>query len=428
MNIIYIHTHDVGRFIEPYGHNVRTPNLFKLAKEGTLFRQAFCTAPTCSPSRASMLTGEYPHSIGMLGLTHRGFKINDHSKHLAHYLRANGIETVLCGFQHESSDLDQLGYSRYLGNDSDLNNAKKVVQFLENREPNKSFFLSFGMMSAHRPFPQLEEDDVNPNYVCPPFGIHDNPETRKDMARFIKGVHRVDECVGMVMEAVKNSGLEENTLIFFTTDHGIAFPGMKCTLYDVGIGVSLIIKYPANPSRGEVVDSLVSHIDIYPTVCDFLGVEKPPWVKGNSLLPLMEKKVESVQEEIYAEINFHAAYEPMRCIRTERYKYIKFFDDHNDIVAVNIDDGLTKNFLVENGLLEHKRESEYLFDLYLDPLEKRNLVNHSSYQDVYQTLAVKLQVWMEKTDDPLLDGAIPKPKGTRIHDRTCLSTREKRFL
>ncbi len=97
MNILYLHTHDTGRYIQPYGYAVPTPNLMKLASEGTLVRQAFCAGPTCSPSRAAMLTGMNPHSCGMTGLAHRGFKLNDYSKHLAAFLGRQGYETVLCG-------------------------------------------------------------------------------------------------------------------------------------------------------------------------------------------------------------------------------------------------------------------------------------------------------------------------------------------
>jgi len=90
MNIIYIHTHDSGRFIQPYGHAIPTPNLQRLAEEGVLFRQCYSCAPTCSPSRAALLTGMNPHSSGMLGLVHRGFSLSDPKQHLAYLLQKNG--------------------------------------------------------------------------------------------------------------------------------------------------------------------------------------------------------------------------------------------------------------------------------------------------------------------------------------------------
>src|SRR5579885_602092 len=109
-NILYIHSHDTGRYIQPYGWNVPTPSLQKLASEGILFRRAFSAAPTCSPSRASLLTGHCPHNNGMLGLAHRGFSLNDYSQHILHWLRPHGYRSTLIGVQHIAKDPQVIGY------------------------------------------------------------------------------------------------------------------------------------------------------------------------------------------------------------------------------------------------------------------------------------------------------------------------------
>ncbi len=103
-NIVYIHSHDSGRYLQPYGHSVPTPHLQRLASEGVLFRQAFSAAPTCSPSRAALLTGQYAHQNGMLGLAHRGFSLNDYSRHLVHTLGSAGYQSVLAGLQHVAAN------------------------------------------------------------------------------------------------------------------------------------------------------------------------------------------------------------------------------------------------------------------------------------------------------------------------------------
>ena len=115
-NILYVHSHDTGRYIQPYGHAVPTPNLQKLAEAGVLFRQAFCAGPTCSPSRAALLTGQCPHSSGMTGLAHRGFRLNDPKQHLVHTLRAAGYTAVLAGIQHVANgkDVESLGYDKMI--------------------------------------------------------------------------------------------------------------------------------------------------------------------------------------------------------------------------------------------------------------------------------------------------------------------------
>src|ERR1700736_6312803 len=111
-NIIYIHSHDTGRYLEPYGHAVPAPYLARLARQGVLFRQAFNAGPTCSPSRASLLTGMCPHSNGMFGLAHRGFVLNDYKQHILHTLRPAGYYSALFGVQHIASKPATIGYDK----------------------------------------------------------------------------------------------------------------------------------------------------------------------------------------------------------------------------------------------------------------------------------------------------------------------------
>jgi len=434
MNVLYIHTHDSGQYLQPYGYNIPTPNLMKLAQEGTLFRHAYCAGPTCSPSRAALLTGMAPHSCGMLGLAHRGFKLNDYSKHMVQYFNKMGYETVLCGVQHEAPREEMIGYQRILRSenkniahrrDEDLLNAQKVADYLSEKKTGP-FFLSFGMFNTHRVYPEID-DDIKSEYVLPPFPLYDNRQNREDMAAYMTSARFADRCVGIVLDALKESGLEDNTLVIFTTDHGIAFPHMKCNLYDTGIRVALILKYPGNLSQGKAIDALVSHLDVFPTLCDILGLTPPRWLQGKSMLPLLEGKVDKIREEIFSEVTFHAAYQPMRCIRTERYKYIKYFDDYDRVVAANIDDGPAKSFLLENGLLDMPVEKELLFDLYHDPMERNNLVGKQGYQQVYEDLTKRLHEWMVETNDPLLYGKVEKPVGAIINKRTCISPNTKDY-
>src|ERR1051325_4444237 len=113
-NIPYIPAHDSGRYLQPYGHAVPTPNLQKLASEGILFRRAFSCAPTCSPSRSALLTGQFPHQNGMLGLAHRGFSMNDYRKHILYTLRDAGYHSVLGGLQHIADKPERIGYDEVL--------------------------------------------------------------------------------------------------------------------------------------------------------------------------------------------------------------------------------------------------------------------------------------------------------------------------
>ena len=110
MNVVYIHTHDSGRYIGPYGYQNMTPNINEFGRDALVFRQCYCAGPTCSPSRAALLTGMWPHCNGMLGLAHRGFSLYDYEQHVTSVFNANGFETVLSGIQHEASEASKLGY------------------------------------------------------------------------------------------------------------------------------------------------------------------------------------------------------------------------------------------------------------------------------------------------------------------------------
>jgi len=448
MNVLYIHTHDTGRFIQPYGHAIQTPNLLALAEEGTLFRNCFDAAPTCSPSRAAMLTGVNAHRSGMIGLAHRGFALKDPSQHLADHLARHGFETVLCGIQHEAAAdrVAELGYARILSVDAtpgaarpadphaqgrrmmerDLANAHAVAAYLQETH-DRPFFLSFGMFCTHRPFP-LPDADVDPSFVQPPPTLPDDPAIRLDMAGFLTMARCADACVGIVLTALAESGLADDTFVFFTTDHGIAFPKMKCHLYDTGIGVALIIRYPGNRSAGRACDALVSHLDIYPTVCAAAGVPAPAWVEGSSLLPLLDGAVAKIRDEIFAEVTYHAAYEPLRCIRTDRWKYIRYFDDFELAVKPNIDDGYSKQYLLKRGLAEARHDpAEMLFDLACDPAERVNLAGCPEHAAIRAELAERLARWMRDTDDPLLAGYAPKPAGARVNLKWALHPNEQEF-
>lgn len=421
MNFIYIHTHDSGRIMQPYGYACETPALMKLAHEGILFRQAYCTAPTCSPSRAGMLMGMAPHNTGMLGLAHFGHELNDYSKHLGCYLKNHGYHTALIGVQHESgrSDHERIGYSEYCWNrlptnhDTDYAHTEVATQFLAGaKQLGKPFFLSFGLRCTHREYPELTPEELaEAEYCIPPFPIPDTPENRIDFCRYQKSVRIADECIGRLLRAVDEYGLREDTVIMYTTDHGVAMPQMKCNLYDTGTGVALILRHPAFGHACS--DALISHVDVYPTVCDILGAPKPEWLQGRSFLPLMQAlntrspeekaSVDHFNDYVFSEVTFHASFEPMRSVRSERCKLIRYYfpgaEYHR---TANVDASAPKDVYFSTKLSRLPRPKEEFFDLMADPCERINLVGNEAYAEEYAELSAALDEWMVRTDDPLL--------------------------
>ncbi len=427
-NILYLHSHDTGRYIQPYGHAIETPHLQSLAEGGVLFRQAFCANPTCSPSRACLLTGEYAHTNGMLGLAHRGFLLNDYSHHIIHQLKAAGYTSALAGVQHIAHGDEAwktIGYDSYLGNALTAHEA--ACEYLSN-PPDKPFFLSVGFFETHRKFP-VEHPLDNPDYCATPYLCPDTPKTREDMARFKASARALDLKMGMVLQALEKNGLDDNTLVICTTDHGIAFPKMKCNLTDGGIGVMLVMRGPGGFDGGKICDEMVSHVDIYPTICELAGIDKPERLQGKSILPLVNGKKDYIREAVFAEVNYHAAYEPQRCARTKRWKYIRRYDDREKPVLINCDDGFSKSLYMDNGWGEISPVEEALYDLFFDPYESHNLTGEARCAQVLADMRSRLDNWMKETNDSLQsNGFVAAPKGARVNDPDGISPTDKEAI
>ncbi len=423
-NIIYLHSHDSGRYLQPYGHAIPTVNLQRLATEGVLFRQAFSAAPTCSPSRAALLTGECPHRNGMLGLAHRGFSLNDYSKHIVHTLRPAGYRTVLAGLQHVAAKPETIGYDELLRPPSTkaADVAPGAVAFL-NRAGSQPFFLDVGFFETHREYPEPTPAD-DPRYTTPPAPLPDTPDTRRDMAAYRASARQMDRGVGQILDALERSGLAANTLVISTTDHGIAFPRMKCNLEDFGWGVSLIVRGPGGFQGGKVCDALVSHLDIFPTICELTGIAAPDRLEGHSMLPLMRGEVKQIRDAVFAEVNYHAAYEPKRAVRTTRWKYTKRFGGRRTPVLPNCDDGPSKSLWLEYGWRDHVLAEEALYDLIFDPSEQNNLATDPAHSVALGEMRGRLATWMRDTDDPLLRGPVHAPHGAQVNDPAGMSPRE----
>jgi N-sulfoglucosamine sulfohydrolase len=423
-NIVYLHSHDSGRYLQPYGHAVPTPNIQKLASQGILFRQAFSAAPTCSPSRASLLTGQCAHQNGMLGLAHRGFSMTDYSRHMLHTLRSAGYHSVLAGLQHIASAPEKIGFDELLRpkNTNAATVAPLTVDYL-NRRPAQPFFLDAGFFETHREYPEPTAGD-DPRYLQPPVPLPDTPQTRRDIAGFRASARLLDHGVGSILDAIERNGLAANTLVISTTDHGIAFPRMKCNLTDSGWGVSLIMRGPGLFSGGKVCDAIVSHLDVFPTLCELLEIEKPAWLEGRSMLPILRGEKKELNEEVFAEVNYHASYEPVRAVRTQRYKYIRRYEGRTTPVLPNCDDSPSKDLWLEYGWRRREVPQEELYDLIFDPTEQNNLRTDPNAASALREMQGRLDRWMAHTNDPLLKGHVPAPPGAKVNPADGVSPKE----
>lgn len=454
MNIIFIHTHDTGRAIEPYGFPVETPNLMNFAHDCIQFNNAFCTSPTCSPSRASLLTGHYPHEVSMLGLAHRGFSLDPVDKHISARMKKMGYHTVLAGIQHEVPCWNMLDYDEYVGSDPeapmsdsfdplawDSNIAGELISWICNSETiHEPFFLFWGLFEPHRPFPR--EGEYEENSPLPLFNLPDTAAIRKDLASYKAGVKHSDYLIGRVIKALKQRDIYDESVILYTTDHGIPFPGYKCTLSDRGTGVSLLLKFPESVKKSRdihqcTIDEMISHLDIIPTINELIG-ENDDTLPGKSLLPLFNSQLEKgepLHEYLFSEISYHAAYEPARAVRTDRYKLVRRFTPY-PFFPSNIDNSPAKEAMIgpepQDGIyifpkLNDRGKSyfDFLYDLVADPNETVDLMSmldtDISVQKIYKELDKALIKWISETNDPIERGVVFPPKGARISANNAYS-------
>ena len=376
-NVLFITCHDLGRHISPYGQeNVMTPVLGRLAAQGVLFENAFCTAPQCSPSRAALHTGRYAHAVGVLGLTHGdfGWDLNGGEKHLAAHLREAGYETALFGIQHVTTRPERLGYDAVFPTLRADHMAAAAREYLTSRNPEKPFYLEVGFFEPHRPYDwQGTKPDTSQGVTLPPY-LPDVPEAEADVAALQGAVRMLNTGVGILLDSLDDLGLAENTWVVFTTDHGLAMPRAKCTLYDPGIEAALLMRWPGGGvAGGKRYTELVSHVDMVPTVLERLNFPLPNSLHGRSYASLLRGGDYTPRDALYAEKTFHEIYDPMRAVRTLTHKLIVNFETGVKLdVPGDVQRGPLYRAMLPS-ILQTERPGVELYDLEQDPNEGNNL-------------------------------------------------------
>jgi arylsulfatase A-like enzyme len=419
-NVVVVHWHDLGVHLNTYGvGSVSSPVVDALAAQGTRFDRAFCTTPLCSPARASLMTGRYPHSTGMNGLAHRGHAYQRGERELNLLLGDHGYRTALFGVQHEAATADELAFDETFNTADDQRRAPLVAERFEGwlagaAQEDRPFFASVGFIEVHRPYrPEWYEFD-DPDEVVVPAWLPDNEWTRDDLAAFQGSIRVADAAVGRVLAALERHGLADNTWLIFTTDHGPGMPGGKSTLFDPGLRVALIQRYPRAWGAAPGADGrLFSHVDLVPTVLDRLGLPVPETVQGVSQAAAIgDPGAPSVRSEVFAEKTFHNHYDPMRCVRTRRHKLIMSWEERPWLVLPPGIEHSATRFGYGDRWLRHRPPVE-LYDLDADPVERHNLADNLANADLRDELRARLTTWQQATGDPILEGAIPQPPWPR---------------
>lgn len=414
-NILLVVVHDLGTHLHCYGETtISSPNLDTLAARGVRCSQYFATAPLCSPSRGSIITGKWPHSNGLLGLVNLGWDLPAGNTTLAQMLGGAGFETFLFGLQHEVKDVARLGFHHIPPCPSRgcAAVAPAVAGFLRSRptDAERPFYARVGFFEVHRfgdGYMPYDAQAPDPSTVALPPYLKDTPGARQEIAQFHACVNDMDAAVGTILDALADSGHARDTIVVFTNDHGIDFPRAKATLYDPGIHTTLIAHWPGRWEGGSVRSDLLSNIDLLPTLLEAVDASAPADIQGRSFLPLLDGGTYQPHDAIFAEKNTTPD-DVKRCIRADGWKYIRNFNQGPVLqLTSGVRTGLTGRDMGDEHLAP--RPEAELYDLRADPNELENLAGRAHVAGVECGLAVRLRDWMARTDDPQLRGPIPRP-------------------
>ncbi len=398
-NILWIMGEDICPDIGCYGTPaVKTPNLDRLASEGIRYTNAFVTGPVCSASRSAMITGMYQTSIGAHNhRSHRGdgYTLPEPVKLITDYLRRAGYYTTNNG-------------------KTDFNFKPKGKAFdgkdWKGRKEGQPFFAQVTFGVTHRAFKRDKNNPIDPDKVKVPPYYPDTKLTRRDWADYLESMQILDGQVGQLLKRLEDEGLADNTVVIFIGDHGSCHVWGKQWLYEGGIHIPLIIRWPGVLKAGQVREDMVSAIDISATILKVAGIEPPAHMEGEVFLGPDAKKRDYI---ISARDRCDETVDRIRCVRTKRYKYIRNFMPERPYTQFNA--YKTRQYPVVT-LLEvlHKRgelteaqakfmaprrPKEELYDLVNDPYELCNLADDARYETKLVELRAILEKWIIETGD-----------------------------
>jgi N-sulfoglucosamine sulfohydrolase len=436
-NVLIIVSEDNGPELGCYGDkHARTPNLDRLAEQGIRFNRAFTSQAGCSQSRATIMTGLYPHQHGQIGLATWGFRLyREDTFNLPRALKDCGYRTGIIGKLHinpESAfpfDFEQIPTANF--------NRKNLRDYIAQadkfmRQDDRPFFLSVNFPDAHDPWlRQVDGLPADPQtgdqvQAMPYMGI-DPPGMREMVADYYNSLSRLDTLVGELLSALEKSGKANDTIVVYLGDHGADMLRGKRTCFEGGLRIPLLIRWP-NHIAPQVRQEMVSTIDLLPTILTAVGATVPDQLPGSPLQPLFTPGAVPWRKYYCAEYHTHGGknnYFPQRSIRSERFKMIENLlegEVHPDYdltisklekeaKARKITGGLDlhaeiakANPTVQNAYLRMRKPPRFeLFDLSLDPFELHNLAELPEHAEVLKELQKELLQWRTETNDPLLN-------------------------
>lgn len=421
-NILWIFSEDISTDLECYGTPVvKTPNLNRMAKAGVLYTNAFATSPVCSPSRSAMITGMYQTSIGAHNhRSHRddGYTLPAQVKPITTYLREAGYYTVNVRNPVE-------GLRTPLKTDFNFKVDQPVFEGNDwsQRKPGQPFFAQLTIDETHRgkawnTTVKQHQPSIDPGKVILPPFYPDHPIARADWATYLESIQLMDTYIGKILQRLEDEGIAGNTLVIFSGDNGRCHARDKQFLYDGGIHVPLIMRWPGNIKAGEINKNMVSSIDISATILKVAGINPPAYMEGQVILGGNAKKREFI---IAARDRMDETVDKMRCVRNQQFKYIKNYMPERAYMQPNNYKerqypmwNLLKELNAQGKLTPEQtlfcaatKPPEELYDIVADPYELNNLANTKKHTGTLKEMRGILTNWITETGDK---GQFPEEK------------------
>ncbi len=428
-NILWISAEDISPDLGCYGDEyARTPTLDKLASQGVRYTNAFSSAPVCAPSRSAIITGMYPTTIGSMHMRSKAVPPAG-IKAFTEYLRADGY---YCS-NNSKTDYNFEAPPSNRPPDTVWDETSAKAHWRNRPDKVQPFFAVFNLVISHESQIRVSPEQFAKNTAqltaeqrhdpakakLPPY-YPDTPLVRRDWANYADNMTAMDYQAAALLKQLEEDGLAENTIVFFWGDHGRGLPRGKRWVYDSGLKVPLIVRWPGKLNPGTTEDRMVSLLDLGPTALSLAGVKVPPYMQGQAFLGEQQK---APREYIFAHRDrMDEAYDMMRAVRDKRFKYIKNFfpgrpyaqhieymeemptmkemrrlyKDHMNALDPNYGKAMTPAQLL---FFRPEKPLEELYDTDADPHEINNLAASPRHQAILKKMRAVLAQWQKETKD-----------------------------
>ncbi len=416
-NILWISTEDFSPHLGCYGDELaRTPNIDRLAAEGIRYTHVFTTAAISAPCRAGIITGMYQTSIGCMHMRTTSYRRSvenpvEFTAVLPHYVKAFTEYLRAGGYYCTNNSKTDYQFAKDPVPESIWDECGNQAHYKNRPEKDQPFFAVFNYTGTH----ESQNWDISrvktdtDKVKVPPY-YPDTDIVRRNLARMYDNTARLDSVVGRLLDELEKEGLADNTVVFFWGDHGDGLPRAKRWLYDSGLNIPLIIRFPGKRDAGSVNDDLISAIDLGPTVLSLSGIPVPVHMQG---LPFLGPQAGAPREYVFAARDrVDESYDMMRSVRNKKYLYIQNYYPNEpfaiwvpylnrmpimqEVMRLNAEGKLTVH---QKKWMADSRPPEELYDVEADPFQLNNLAENPEYRGVLDEMRLQQKRWREETND-----------------------------